>query len=101
MWRGLEVNFRVKQWAKLFYALNNTAYLSPATQLLILTNMPEHAHYLRYHHDGGNWFTMEISALATLAKAWPEYKESPGWFRYAASTMEKHMEDHVYPDGEQ
>ena len=101
MWRGLEVHFRVKQWAKFFYALNQTGYLSPATQLLVLSSLPEHAHYLRNFHAGVNWLTMELSALATVATAWPEFKESPEWFQYSVDTMVKSLEDQVYPDGAQ
>ena len=101
MWRGLEVHFRVKVWSNVFYAFNNTAYLSPATQLLILSSIPEHAHYLRNFHAGGNWLTMEMSALATAATAWPEYKESPQWMQYAVAAMTKSLEEQVYPDGAQ
>jgi hypothetical protein len=101
MWRGLEVHSRVKIWAKAFYALNNTAYLSPATQLLVLSSLPEHAHYLRNFHAGGNWLTMELSALATVATAWPQFKESPQWFQYSVATMTKSLEEQVYPDGVQ
>ncbi|MEX2396142.1 MAG: heparinase II/III family protein, partial [Balneolales bacterium] len=75
MWRGLEVRSRVNRWASAFYNLIDTDYLSPATQLLILSSVPEHAHYLRNFHAGGNWLTMEISALATAATAWPEFKK--------------------------
>ena len=101
MWRGLEVHSRVKQWARLFYTLNNTGLLSPATQLLLLSSLPEHAHYLRNYHAGVNWLTMELSALATVATAWPEFKESPQWFDYAVATMVKGLEEQVYPDGVQ
>ena len=100
-WNGLEVQSRVKQWATLFYALNNTDYLSPATQLLILSSLPEHAHYLRNFHAGGNWLTMELSALATVATAWPEFKESQEWLQYAVTTMTKSLEEQVYIDGAQ
>ena len=101
MWRGLEIHSRMKQWARMFYALNTSGYLSPATQLLMLGSIPEHAHYLRNFHSGVNWLTMELSALATVATAWPEFKDSPEWFAYAVATMSKEIEDQVYPDGVQ
>ncbi|MEX2231105.1 MAG: heparinase II/III family protein, partial [Cyclobacteriaceae bacterium] len=47
MWRGLEVSFRVKVWARVFFGLMESGYLSPATQLLLLTSLTEHTHYLR------------------------------------------------------
>ncbi len=64
MWRGLEVGFRVYYWKEPFYNLMDTDYLSPATKLLILSSLPEHAHYLRNFHGEGNWLNTEISAMA-------------------------------------
>jgi hypothetical protein len=101
MWRGLEVSFRVKTWAKVFFELRNTKLISPATQLLILSSLPQHAHYARNFHAQGNWLTMEISGLATAASCWPEFKESPAWMEYSINTMAASMKEQVYPDGVQ
>jgi len=101
MWRGLEVSFRAKIWARVFYNLINSEYLYPATRLLMLSSIPEHAHYLRNFHAQGNWLTMEMSGLATIATAWPESKNSPSWIAYAKETMLKSMTEQVYPDGVQ
>ncbi|HEV7348620.1 alginate lyase family protein [Telluribacter sp.] len=99
VWRGLEVAARVKGWSRIFYGLINSPYLSPATQLLMLSSMPDHAHYNRYFHAGNNWLTMEISALATAATNFPEYKNSDEWLTYAIATMTESMKGQVYPDG--
>ncbi len=101
MWRGLEVSFRVKTWAKVFFELRNTNLISPATQLLILSSLPQHAHYARNFHAQGNWLTMEISGLATAASSWPEFSESPAWMDYSINTMVASMKEQVYPDGVQ
>ena len=101
MWRGLEVSFRVKRWAKAFYQLMGTEYLSPATRLLMLSSLPDHAHYARNFHAQGNWLTMEISGLATVAAYWPEFEASSDWLAYAIDTMAQSMEEQVYPDGVQ
>lgn len=101
MWRGLEVSFRVKRWAEAFYQLMDTEYLSPATRLLILTSLPDHAHYARNFHAQGNWLTMEISGLATVAAYWPEFEAASDWLEYAIHTMAESMEEQVYPDGVQ
>jgi hypothetical protein len=101
MWRGLEVSFRVKVWSKIFFDLWKTKLISPATKLLILSSIPQHAHYARNFHAQGNWLTMEISGLATAASSWPEYKESPAWMDYSIKTMVASMKDQVYPDGVQ
>ena len=101
LWRGLEVSFRVKAWAQIFYGLINCSELSPATRLLILSSIPEHAHYLKNFHSQGNWLTMEMSGLATAAGAWPEFKNSPSWMAYAKETMTESLKKQVYPDGVQ
>lgn len=101
VWRGLEVSFRVKVWSRIFFGMINSPYLSPATQLLMLSSMPDHAHYNRYFHAGNNWLTMEISALATAATNFPEYKNSDEWLTYAMATMTESMKGQVYADGTQ
>jgi hypothetical protein len=69
--------------------------------LLILNSVPDHAHYARNFHAQGNWLTMEISGLATVASSWPELKESAAWMDYAIETMVASMKEQVYPDGVQ
>ena len=101
MWRGLEVTARVRQWMPAFFNLNDTEYLSPATQLLILSSLPEHAHYLKNFHASGNWLTMEMNGLATVAAAWPEFDKSPEWLEYTVNSMTESMKQQVYPDGVQ
>ena len=101
MWRGLEVSFRVKVWSKIFFELWNTKLITPATKLLILSSIPQHAHYARNFHSQGNWLTMEISGLATAASSWPEYRESAAWMEYSMKTMVASMKEQIYPDGVQ
>lgn len=101
MWRGLEVSFRVKVWANVFYQFINTGLISPATQLLILSSLPEHGHYACHFHGQGNWLTMEMSGLATLSTCWPEFKESGKWLNYAIGQMTESLKAQVYPDGVQ
>ena len=101
IWRGLEVSFRAKVWSGIFYGLINSEYISPATQLLIISSLPDHAHYNRNFHGGNNWLTMEISALATVATNFPEFRESDEWLAYAIETMTASMKDQVYADGVQ
>lgn len=101
MWRGLEVSFRVKVWAQIFYDLMRSPAISPATRLLILSSLPDHAHYARNFHAQNNWLTMEISGLATFATFWPEFKKSAEYLEYSVSTMVESLREQVYPDGAQ
>ncbi|CAN5895780.1 heparinase II/III family protein [soil metagenome] len=101
VWRGLEVAARAKGWSRIFYGLIDSEYFSPATQLLILRSLPDHAHYNRHFHGGNNWLTMEISALATIAANFPEYKKADEWLDYSIGAMTESMKDQVYADGVQ
>jgi len=101
IWRGLEVAARAKKWTIIFYGLIESEYLSEASRLLILSSLPDHAHYNRNFHAANNWLTMEISALATVAAYFPEYKHTDEWLSYAIEVMGKSMQDQVYPDGVQ
>ncbi len=101
IWRGLEVAARAKIWTRLFYSTINDENINPATRLLILRSLPDHAHYNRNFHSQNNWLTMEISALATVAAYFPEYEMSEQWMDYTVDTMIESMKDQVYPDGVQ
>lgn len=101
MWRGLEVSFRVKIWARVFFELMDYEEITPATRLLILSSLPDHAHYARQFHAENNWLTMEMSGLATVAAYWPEFLSSPEWLAYTVKTMVESMRGQVYPDGVQ
>ncbi len=101
IWRGLEASHRIKVWAKTFYSLNRAKLITPATQLLMLTSIPEHCDYLKKFHGKGNWLTMEMSALALAAVAWPEFEEAESWLRYSKQQMLQSMDEQIYPDGVQ
>lgn len=101
IWRGLEISFRAKAWTRLFYGLINNELINPATKLLLLSSLPEHAHYNRNFHSRGNWLTMELSALAEVSANFPEYKSSNVWLDYAYQKMTEEIKDQVYPDGVQ
>lgn len=101
VWRGLEVAAHAKGWSRVFYSMLQNEYLSPATRVLLLSSLPDHGHYNRNFHAGNNWLTMEISALATVATNFPEYKKSEEWLQYAVETISESMKGQVYEDGTQ
>lgn len=102
-WRGLETFMRVSgSLNRGFYALQDVPEFTPVTRILILSTIPDHAHYLQHFHAGrGNWISMEMKGLATAAACWPEFKRSGEWFEYAFARMIPEMEKQVYPDGPQ
>lgn len=101
-WRGLEVALRMKGWQRVFSTLQNEPAFSPAARLLMLTSLPDHAHYLRnFHAAGNNWLTMEMNGLATIATTWPELRDSGTWLEYAFEQLVPALEEQVNPDGAQ
>ena len=101
IWRGLEVASRAGTWANIFYSSLNNEYISQVAKLLILSSLPDHAHYSRNFHEQGNWLTMELKALANVAIKFPEYKKSAEWFDYSVRVMQESMKKQIYPDGVQ
>ncbi|MEQ8547133.1 MAG: alginate lyase family protein [Cyclobacteriaceae bacterium] len=102
IWRGLEVSFRIKAWTRIFYGFINNELINPATKLLILSSLLDHADYNRnYHSNHGNWLTMELSALAEVSVNFTEYKNSNQWLEYAFQKMTEEVNEQVYPDGVQ
>ena len=101
-WRGLETHSRVGVWGRIFYSLMDDEALTPAARILMLSAMPDHAHYLRHFHSrGGNWIAMELNALTRAAVYWPEFKDAEGWLDYAVDRLSPEMGKQVYPDGAQ
>ena len=102
-WRGLEVFMRTAaNWPAAFFGLQEFPEFSPGTRLLMLSSIPDHAHYNRNHHAaGGNWVTMEMRGLACAAAYYPEFKEADAWFSYAVDRMTPELTAQVYPDGAQ
>ena len=101
-WRGLEVHFRAKYWSQVFFGLQQDERFRPATRLLLLATVPKHADYLRrFHAKGGNWVTMEMSGLASLAAAFPEFRDADVWWLEATDRLERELVEQVYPDGAQ
>ncbi len=101
-WRGLEAALRIDDWVAVFTTLQGNPLLSPDTRILMLSSLPEHAHYLRHFHaGGGNWVTMEMNGLAEIGLTWPEFRKSKDWVAYAVERMTPELEAQVYPDGVQ
>jgi hypothetical protein len=101
-WRGLETAIRSVYWAYIFYHLQDQPEFTPAARILMLSAIPDHAHYNRnFHAAGGNWTVIEMHGLATTAAAWKEFKEAPAWFDYTMKTVAREMNIQVYLEGSQ
>jgi hypothetical protein len=99
-WRGMEVAHRVGRWASLFYQLQEEEALTPATRILMLASLHQHAWYLRHLHAwGANWIINEMKGLALVALCWPEFKRATHWLDYASDRLFKEMQWQVHPDG--
>jgi hypothetical protein len=101
-WRGLEIALRQTHWRRVFIGLQNTDAFTPATRILMLSILPDHAHYLQnYHAQHGNWVAMEMNGLTTIAETYFEFTLAGEWVDYAVDTMTESFIDQVYPDGPQ
>jgi hypothetical protein len=70
------------------------------TPELLLASFKEQAECLRDTHSGsGNHLISEMTGLATVALAFPEFKDAPGWLDYALGTTQRELTRQFYPDG--
>jgi hypothetical protein len=101
-WRGLETMFRINVWSRLFYNLINDDRLRAGTRILLLSSIPEHAHYTQhYHNPGGNWLAMQMRSLSLAGLAFPEFRDQEAWLAYGYHSLIPQMERQIYPDGAQ
>jgi hypothetical protein len=101
-WRGLETMSRINVWSRLFYGLLNDDRLQPGTRILLLSSIPEHAHYTQhYHNPTGNWLAMQMRSLSLAGLAFPEFRDQEAWKAYGYHALITQMERQIYPDGAQ
>ena len=103
VWLGLSTSARAETFAKVFYALQSVGAFTPATRILMLSSIPDHAHYNRSFHTASshNWIIVEMKGLGWAAGGFPEFKDAPEWMDYAIDRMTQEMERQIYPDGAQ
>ena len=101
-WRGLETMSRINVWTHLFYGYLEDAHIQDGTRILLLSSIPEHAHYTQhYHNPGGNWLAMQMRSLSLAGLAFPEFRDSEAWVAYSYHALLPQMERQIYPDGAQ
>ena len=99
---SLDVGHRGQVWPALFYGLQHESEFSPAARLLMLCQVLDHALYLRSRHShGSNWVMTELTGLASIACAWPEFRDAPEWLEYATRVLTEEACQQIYPDGVQ
>jgi hypothetical protein len=101
-WRPLEVARRIlNSWTHMFLWLQDEKAFSDEARLALLSSLPEHADALADHASfwGGNHLLTETTALATIAVAWPEFREADDWRHLAIERYHRELLDQTYPDG--
>ncbi len=101
-WRPLEAARRIlNAWIPTFEYLRKDPERNGPALLAMLAALPDHAEKLDRFASfwGGNHLITEKMALASLAAAWPEFKQSPHWLDRAIDTLDRESQRQVYPDG--
>ena len=98
----LEPALRAVRWPRIFYALQHEPDFQPATRLLLLATLPDHAAHLQEAlRPKHNFATMQMNGLGTLGATFPEFNGAKEWRRFALDQMMRELEAQVYPDGVQ
>ncbi len=100
-WRALEVARRMEEsWMPVLFAPQANEALDDDVLVGMLADVPEHAYGLRdYHSFSGNHLTTEMTSLASIALAFPEFIETHDWLEYALTEARAEAEREFYPDG--
>ncbi len=100
-WRALEVARRLEDaWMPVLFSPDASAALDDDVLLGLLADVPDHAAALRYTHSfSGNHLITEMTGLAALALAFPEFKDAPRWLDYAIAQAQAEAAREIYPDG--
>lgn len=98
----LEAALRMPRWSQVFHALRAAERFQPATRLLLLAAIPEHALYLKQTlRPAHNFATMQMNGLGTIGLAFPEFANAENWYCFAMDRMTEELKLQVYPDGAQ
>ena len=100
-WRPLEAARRTTGcWLSICFPSDGVPILGAHATLLAWSSAIDHSLVLRNHHStGGNHLLSEMSALAAIALAWPEFTASGEWLEYAIATFNSQLVSQTYPDG--
>ena len=100
-WNALEASARSVRWGEVFFGLLEDEAFSPATRILLLSSLPDHAFHLQHFHKpyARNQILNAMAGLAGIAAAWRQFKDAPQWLDYATDVMTKQVAIQVYPDG--
>ncbi len=102
VWQHLNAGIRARSLARVFFRLLNADEFQPATRVLMLSSLAEHADFLRHNHrDDGNQKISELHGLARIAVGYPELTDSPAWADYVGQEDAAECNIQVYPDGVQ
>ena len=102
-WRALEVARRVVgAWMPVLFAPEADAAIDPDVRAAMLASIPDHAAALHHDHSlSGNHLVTEMTGLAVLALAFPDFKDAPQWLDHALAQSRGEIARAIYPDGAQ
>ena len=100
-WRALEVARRMEEaWMPVLFSPGAGDALDEDVLLGLLADVPDHAAALRHTHSfSGNHLLTELTGLAAIALAFPEFKDAPQWLDYAVTEARAEAGREIYPDG--
>jgi len=100
-WRALEVARRVEEaWMPVLFAPQAGEALDDDVLAGLLAAIPDHAAALRDAHSfSGNHLITEMTGLAAISLAFPDFHDAPQWLDYALAQSHAEAARDIYPDG--
>jgi len=99
-WRTIEAGIRMtKNWHYAFFACYRSPHLTDHIITVYMKSIWEHAFRLLHFSTKANWLIMEMSGLAHIAMLYPFFRDAKQWGNHAFQTLDKELENQIYPDG--
>jgi len=101
LWLYLNVGIRMSRpWPATFLGFQDSDEFRPATRLLMLASIVNHAQHLQTEAiSTGNWATMELNGQTTVGALFSEFRDSDLWLRTGLERLRAELDQQFYPDG--
>lgn len=100
VWRTIETGIRMSgSWPDAYHRFLLSPAFTDEDKILYLKSSMEQAQYLSQNPSTGNWLTMEMSGLYSVASVFPELKAAAAWRKQAIKTLHGELNKQFLPDG--
>jgi hypothetical protein len=101
-WLTIDAGLRMaNSWPRAYHRFLHSSAFTDDDLIVFLKSCWQQGQHLRKFATNGNWLTMEMNGLYTLACVFPEFKEAKDWRTFATQKLYEDQKVQFLPDGAQ